>query len=212
MIRELEPLEIPGHEAFRASGATHPMRTVTRQAAGLEPGDWTTTLRNDVATYFDGLADEWVMRATPERAKVVEDALARCGDLRGTVLELGAGNGAYTLAIAARAGAVVAVELSPEMLLRQPPEPGLRVRADASVLPFRDRGADAVVLINMFLFPQEIDRVLAPDGLLVWVNSSGEQTPIHLTPEEVAQVLPGDWEGLKARAGVGIWCALRRAS
>jgi len=68
------------------------------------------------------------------------------------------------------------------------------------------------VLINAFLFPVEVDRVLAPGGLVVWVNSSGESTPIHLTAEEVVEVLPGDWDGVAARAGVGTWCVLHRRS
>ena len=68
-------------------------------------------------------------------------------------------------------------------------------------LPIHDAAADAVILINMFLFPDEVERVLAPQGLVVWVNSSGEHTPIHLSPEEVAQQLPGAWNGVKARAG-----------
>jgi SAM-dependent methyltransferase len=212
MITELEPLEIPGHEPSGLNGASHPMRSVTRQVAGLAPGAWTAEQRNEVATYFDGLADEWVMRTTPLRAKVVSDALERSGELGGLALELGAGNGAYTAMLAERFDTVVATELSREMLLRQPTEPGRRVLSDASALPIRDGVASAVVLINMFLFPDEVDRVLAPDGLVLWVNSSGEHTPIHLLPEEVSQQLPGRWTGVWARAGVGIWCALRRAS
>jgi hypothetical protein len=105
---------------------------------------------------------------------------------------------------------VLAVDLSIEMLRHSPPEPGWRVQADASRLPLADRSAAAVVLVNAFLFPHEVDRVLRADGLVLWVNSSGEQTPIHLPPDEVAAVLPGEWEGVSARAGIGLWCALRR--
>jgi hypothetical protein len=59
--------------------------------------------------------------------------------------------------------------------------------------------------------PMRIDRVLAPEGSVVWVNSSGDQTPIHLRSEEVAAVLPGEWRGVASRAGQGSWCVLRRA-
>ena len=45
MIRELEPLDIPGHEPSGLDGANHPMRVVTRQAAGLAPGEWTPSPR-----------------------------------------------------------------------------------------------------------------------------------------------------------------------
>ena len=84
--------------------------------------------------------------------------------------------------------------------------------ADGARLPLVDGAADAVVLVNCFLFPAEVDRVLAPDGVVVWVNSSGGETPIHLPPEDVVEALPGRWEGVQATAGVGIWCVLRRAS
>ena len=75
-----------------------------------------------------------------------------------------------------------------------------------------DRLADAVVLVNCFLFPAEVDRVLAPDGVVVWVNSSGAETPIHLPAEDVVEALPGQWAGVQSGAGIGIWCVLRRAS
>jgi hypothetical protein len=55
-------------------------------------------------------------------------------------------------------------------------------------------------------------RVLAPGGSLLWVNSLGDRTPIHLPAEDVEKALPGDWNGLAADAGWGTWCALRRAS
>jgi hypothetical protein len=57
--------------------------------------------------------------------------------------------------------------------------------------------------VNALLFPAEVDRVLAPEGSVVWVNSSGDQTPIHLRSEEVAAVLPGEWRGVASRAGQG---------
>jgi hypothetical protein len=46
---------------------------------------------------------------------------------------------------------------------------------------------------------------------LIWVNSSGEQTPIHLTTEEVVVALPFAVSGVESRAGAGTWCVLRRA-
>jgi ubiquinone/menaquinone biosynthesis C-methylase UbiE len=89
-------------------------------------------------------------------------------------------------------------------------EPGARVLADAVDLPLPDASADAVVLVNMMLFPAEVDRVLAPGGRVVWVNSSGESTPIHLTTDEVVAALPGEWTGVASRCGIGLWSVLRR--
>jgi hypothetical protein len=126
-------------------------------------------------------------------------------------VELGSGIGAYTPALARRWRRVLSVEVAMEMLLRAPAEPGHRMLADGASLPLRDGAASAVVLVNCFLFPGEVDRVLGDDGVVVWVNSSGSQTPIHLTDQEVLQALPGEWAGVSAEAGVGLWSVFRRA-
>ena len=57
----------------------------------------------------------------------------------------------------------------------RPASPGRLV-----ALPVADAPLDVVLMINMFLFPAEVDRVLPPGGHVVWVNTLGDQTPIHL--------------------------------
>jgi SAM-dependent methyltransferase len=211
-FEQLPPLDIEGHVPSVPEGANHPMRVMTRRAAGLEAPPWDAAARAEVARLFDELAKEWHTRTSPERAAVVRDALDRGGVAGGgTVLEVGSGIGAYSATLAERFRQVVAVELSAEMLRLAAGEPASRDEADASSLPVGDASVDAVVLVNMFLFPAEVDRVLGPGGCVVWVNSSGESTPIHLTPEEVAEALPGRWTGVTSRAGVGLWAVLRRA-
>lgn len=204
-------LEIPGHQPSRPDGADHPMRVMTRRAAGLQAPPWDAGARREVAALFDGLAPEWHTRTSPERARVVDDALDRGGVGTGaTALELGSGIGAYTPTLAGRFAQVVAVDLSLAMLRLAGGGAGHRVLADAHRLPLTDGSVDAVVLVNMLLFPDEVDRVLRPDGCVVWVNSSGEATPIHLMPDEVVEALPGPWTGTWARAGTGLWTVLRR--
>ena len=105
---------------------------------------------------------------------------------------------------------VVAFDLAAAMLA-EAPEIAPRVRGDASTLPFGTNSVDAVLLVNMILFPAEVDRVLRPRGTVLWVNTLGDQTPIHLPAEDVAEALPGHWKGVTARAGTGFWAALRRA-
>ncbi|PYR80980.1 MAG: hypothetical protein DMF87_07010 [Acidobacteria bacterium] len=143
------------------------------------------------------------------------DALTRGFDPlfvpRGVALEIGSGIGAYSGLLAPRFSSVLAVDLSLAMLQRAPSGPAHRVQADAARLPVRDGAAAAVVLINSFLFPAEVDRVLARDGAVLWVNSSGEYTPIYLSFDDLLAALPGTWTGVASRAGEGSWCVLRRA-
>jgi SAM-dependent methyltransferase len=212
VIEELPGVEIPGHRASGLGSDDHPMRIMTRRAAGLAPGGWDAAARGQVETLFDELSREWHTRTSPQRTAVVLDALDRGGVAGGGVaIEVGSGIGNYSPLLAERFGTVAAVDLSLAMLRLAPPVPATRIQADAADLPFRAGCADAVVLVNALLFPAEVDRMLALDGSVVWVNSSGDQTPIHLRSEEVAAVLPGEWRGVASHAGQGSWCVLRRA-
>ena len=176
------------------------MRIATRRAAGLDAGGWTAELREEVEDFFDGLAHEWHTRSSPQRTAVVLDALSRglCAvDDRaaapfgpnavsaGIAVELGSGIGTYSDLLAKRFATVVAIDLSLAMLKLAPTGPARRVQADGARLPLHDSCAAAIVLINAFLFPQEVERVPSPGGALVWVNSSGEQTPIYLSVEDL---------------------------
>lgn len=187
---------------------------MTRRIAGLEPGGWDTEAAAAVASLFDELAAEWHTRTSPGRTEIVRDALWRglepqlvSNDL---CVEVGSGIGSYSTLLGEHFAEVLSVELSWGMLRRAPAHTR-RIRGDGGRLPLRDRSTDAVVLINAFLFPDEVDRVLTAGGVLVWVNSSGEQTPIHLSTAEVESALPFPVDGVESRAGAGTWCVLRRA-
>ncbi|MGB5760357.1 MAG: class I SAM-dependent methyltransferase [Acidimicrobiales bacterium] len=193
------------------AGPDHPMRKVTREVA-FESG-WSSGRARKIAELFDGLAEGWAAtRGDPVRLAPVADGLRRGGfDLRGRWLELGSGTGAGTRILRQDAQRVTAVDLSAEMLTRAPAELAPRVRADACRLPFVDGLFDGVLLVNALLFPAEIDRVLAPDGRLLWVNTLGERTPIHLPAADVIEALPGSWSGVTARSGSGFWASIGRA-
>ena len=213
-LKQLPPVTIDGHRSSGAGHPGHPMRIVTRRAAGLDTGGWTDDTRRDVARYFDELASEWQSRTSPERLAVVVDAIERGfggAPKQSTAVEIGSGTGAYSALFAERFDRVVAVDLSFEMLRQAPATPALRVQADAFALPLADASMDAVLLVNAFLFPAEVARVLRPDGAVLWVNSSGEQTPIHLSPDDLVAALPGSWTGVSSRAGEGLWCVVNRA-
>lgn len=186
------------------------MRKVTRQVA-FEPGGWTPERAAKVGELFDGLAPDWHNQMTRFRHVPLDDALTRGGPFApGPALEVGSGTGLFTPSLRAVWPTVVACDLSMEMLLRAPAEGAGRVRADASRLPFAGTTFVAAVLVNMLLFPAEMDRVLAPHGTLIWVNTIGDATPIHLSAADVAEALPGQWGGVHAEAGWGTWAALRR--
>jgi SAM-dependent methyltransferase len=215
-IRHLPAIAIDGHVLSSPGTPDHPMRIVTRRAAGLAQGGWHADMRDEVKSYFDAMAGEWHTRTSPERTAIVVDALARgveaTGAPAGAAVEVGSGTGAYSAVLAARFGTVLAIDLSLAMLQQAPPAPAVRVQADGAALPVRDGSVAAVALINAFLFPAEVARVLAADGIVVWVNSSGERTPIYLAPDDLLAALPGEWTGIASRAGEGHWCVLRRAA
>jgi ubiquinone/menaquinone biosynthesis C-methylase UbiE len=165
-----------------------------------------------MAELFDSMAADWAERDVDDtKAAPVLDAIDRGGvPIDGDWLELGSGTGAGTRLLSGVVGSLVATDLSPQMLRHAPGDLAPRVNADASMLPFPDRSFDAVLMINMLLFPHEVDRILRQGGIVVWVNTLGDQTPIHLAPSEVIAALPDDWTGRTARAGTGFWLTARR--
>lgn len=189
-------------------GSVSPMREVTETVAF--DAAWDFSRREKVRELFDGMAAEWSSRATPGREASILDALDRGGLAGDRVIELGSGTGLGTGHLIERFDDVVALDLSMAMLHHQP-DLAPKVQADASVLPFPDDAADLLVLVNMLLFPAEVDRVLRPGGGLLWINTLGHETPIHLSPEAVVDALPGSWTATAGRAGSGLWASVQRA-
>lgn len=207
-IQHLEP----GYDVFEPErfGEDSPIRQVTRQIAF--DGAWDRERAAKVADLFDGMSDEWTASHDLEgRYWPLTDALERGEVPTGRVVELGSGTGLGTRLLADRFGSVIAMDLSAGMLANAPADYGSRVQGDSSALPFAAASVDALVLVNMFLFPAEVDRVLSPSGVVVWANTMGEQTPIHLTAEDVVAALPGAWSAIASRAGYGTWSVSRRA-
>ena len=206
--------QLPPQAGYRPpapfAGPDHPIRKLTRAIAFGEP--WTPDDAARVAAVFDGLAPEWTERhVDPDKAAPVLDAIERGGvPLDGRWIELGSGTGAGTRLLHGRVGEQFSVDLSEQMLAHAPADLAPKVRADSSQLPFADDTADVVLLINMILFPHEVDRILQPAGKVVWVNTYGDQTPIHLSPHDVASALPGAWTGVASLAGSGLWAVFER--
>jgi SAM-dependent methyltransferase len=199
--------EQPGRPEW--GDAARPMRELTR-AIALDRDAWTPERAAQIASFFDSLASGWRDRDVPERHDALVDALARGGPFpSGWCVEVGSGTGNATADLRNAFDDVVSLDLSREML-RLGSSPGHQIQSDASALPLRTGSASVVALVNMFLFPAEISRVLADDGVLLWVSTNGEETPIYLPPADVLRALPPTWEGVTAQAGWGTWLTARR--
>jgi hypothetical protein len=209
-LTQLPSIVTVSAERPEVGGPDHPMRRVTADTAFV-PDSWTPERAAKVGELFDSLAPTWKERDGPERHASVLDALDRGGPFpTGPCIEVGSGAGVATPVLVEALREVIALDLSSEMLALASSE-APRVRADCSVLPIRSGAVAVVVLINMFLFPAEVDRVLAPEGALLWVSTLGDATPIYLPPAEVIRALPGEWAGVSADAGWGTWVVARRA-
>ena len=201
--------EQPGRPEW--GDTARPMRELTRSIA-IEPDAWTPDRAAQIASFFDSLASGWRERDVPERHDALADALTRGGAFpNGWCVEVGSGTGNATADLRAAFRHVVSLELSREMLRLSAVE-GRQVQADAAALPVRTGSVAVVALINMFLFPMEVARVLAEDGVLLWVSTNGDQTPIYLPPSDVLDALPGTWDGITSEAGWGTWLTARRAT
>jgi ubiquinone/menaquinone biosynthesis C-methylase UbiE len=147
---------------------------------------------------FERLAPSWDSRRSGTHLAGFEAGLEAVPDAPRRVLDLGTGTGAGALAIARRwpEAEVVGVDLAEAMLAearrKVPAELADRIsfeRADASRLPFEDAAFDLVALANMIPFFDELHRVLAPGGWVVFGFSLGASTPIYVPPERLREEL-----------------------
>lgn len=206
-VTHLPVLVPPPAELIGEGGPDHPMRQMTREIAF--EGGWSAGRAARVAELFDGLAPDWHTRNTPDRLNSLRDALDRGQVVGPRALELGSGTGFATPLLAEHFPLLVAMDLSREMLRHAPATAAPRVQADAVHLPLADASLDALIAVNMFVFPAEFNRVLRPGGALVWVSSLGDRTPIYLSADDVAAAMGPGWRGVASSCGQGTWCVLR---
>jgi SAM-dependent methyltransferase len=147
---------------------------------------------------FDRLAPAWDGMRRPDAFAPLEEALDAVKEAPRRVLDVGTGTGAAALAAARRfpEAQVVGADLSQAMVAQArantPTELAQRVRfeaADAAKLPFEDGSFDLVLLANMIPFFDELARVVAPGGKLIFAFSSGPETPIWVPPERLRREL-----------------------
>jgi SAM-dependent methyltransferase len=143
---------------------------------------------------FDAVAPKWNTMRMPDSLAPFEAALAAVEPAPQRALDLGTGTGAGARAVAERFpdAEVVGADLSERMLAEAreglPEELAGRVRferVDASVLPYGDGAFQLVTLANMIPFFDELARVAAPGGAVVFAYSGGAGTPIYVPPERL---------------------------
>jgi SAM-dependent methyltransferase len=148
--------------------------------------------RGPMKAMFDRIAPVWDRDRDPEAFAPAEAALERV-DAPQRALDLGTGTGTVAFIVARRfpEAEVVGADLAPAMLAeaRRKVSPELEGRvcfdeADAEALPYADEWFDLVTLANMIPFFDELDRVVALGGWVVFAWSVGADTPIYV-PSDV---------------------------
>ena len=153
--------------------------------------------RRPLRTMFDGLAPSWETRIGEHHLWALDLALEGVPSPR-RVLDLGTGTGVVAIALAERypEAQVVGLDISPGMIeearRKLPTELAGRVGfgvGDAAALAYPDGDFELVVLSNMIPFFDELARVVAPEGTLVFSSSRGDETPIYVAPERLREEL-----------------------
>jgi SAM-dependent methyltransferase len=166
-----------------------------------------------VRRMFDDIAPTWDEMRSPSHLASYERALEAVDPPR-RALDLGTGTGDGAFAIARRfpEANVVGIDLAERMLAeavrKTPPELRDRVtfeRGDASKLGYPDASFELVAHANMIPFFDELDRVLAPGGQVVFAFAVGAATPIYVPPERLRAELEqrGFTDFADIRAGEG---------
>jgi SAM-dependent methyltransferase len=141
---------------------------------------------------FNRIAPRWDDMRSPEAFASLEAALDALDLSPKRALDLGTGTGRAAFLLASRypGAQVVGVDLAEDMLAEArrltPPELADRVRfepADAERLSYPDASFDLVSLANMIPFFEELGRVTAPGGSVVFSFSAGPETPIYVPPD-----------------------------
>jgi ubiquinone/menaquinone biosynthesis C-methylase UbiE len=140
------------------------------------------------------MAPVWAQMRSADAFGSFEAALASLSGVPRMALDLGTGTGQAAFVLAERfpETEVVGADVSPEMLAEArsatPPQLADRLRfelADASDLPYDDGSFDLVTLANMIPFFDELARVTAPGGAVVFSFSGGSETPIYVPFERL---------------------------
>jgi SAM-dependent methyltransferase len=173
-------------------------RLVTNAVVG-RPKLW-RFFRGPIRAQFDRLAPRWDAMRSEDAFAPLEQALDAVPSAPGRILDLGTGTGLAAFLLARRfpEAEVLGVDVADRMVAiaeeHTPPELAGRVRfqqADAARLPFEDGSFELVSLANMIPFFDELGRVTASGGRVVFSFSAGPETPIWVPPARLrAELAP----------------------
>ena len=151
--------------------------------------------RGPMRKQFDRLAPVWDSMRDPQAFAPVEVALERLPSPHRHVLDLGTGTGSVARLVASRfpEADVVGADISERMIdeARKRTD-SQRVRyevADAERLPYDDGSFDLVTLGNMIPFFDELTRIVASGGHVLFAFSGGPGTPIYVAPARLRDEL-----------------------
>jgi ubiquinone/menaquinone biosynthesis C-methylase UbiE len=162
-------------------------RLVTN-AVVRQPALW-RLFRSPLRRQFDRLAPRWDEIRSPDHLGAFGRALEQVEPPPRRALDLGTGTGDGAFAVARRfpRAEVVGIDIAESMIAearrKTSPELADRVRfevGDAAALPFEDGAFQLVSLANMIPFYDELARVVAPGGFVVFSFSGGSETPIYV--------------------------------
>jgi SAM-dependent methyltransferase len=180
-----------------------------------DPSSWTPALAKFTAEVFDVMAETWVDERGGYRGAPLVDALRRGrAPATGRCLEIGSGTGVLTPYLQEVWEETVCVDLSMKMMLRQ--RTGRQVQADASTLPFPESAFNVIVIGDAPLFAEEVARLLASDGALIWSNALGRGAPYYLPTVNmwdamVAATPDSKWSAVESEALWGSWVVFHRS-
>jgi SAM-dependent methyltransferase len=159
-----------------------------------QPALW-ALFRRATRKQFDTLAPVWDARRDPSAFAPVTAAFEAIPVPPQRALDLGTGTGSVARLVAERfpEAEVTGADLSERMIDEaRAKTDGDRVRyvvADARRLPFEDGAFDLVTLGNMIPFFDELTRVVAPGGRVLFAFSAGPATPIYVASERLRNEL-----------------------
>jgi SAM-dependent methyltransferase len=166
---------------------------VTTDVVVRRPALW-RLFRRPLRRQFDRLAPRWDARRDPAHLAAYEQALEQVEPPPRRALDVGTGTGDGAFAVARRFphAEVIGIDISEAMIAeaqrKTPQDLAERVRfqlADASALPFEAGAFELVALANMIPFFDELARILAPGGFVVFGFSGGSETPIFVDSERL---------------------------